>query len=178
LRFTETPLRGAFLIDLERHDDDRGFFARAWCEEEMRARGLDGRVAQCNLSFNARRGTLRGMHYQAAPHGESKVVRCIRGSIYDVIIDLRAGSATRGRWFAADLNAENRRAFYIPEEFAHGFLTLEDGCEVFYQMGRAHVAEARRGVRWNDPAFGIEWPFAPSILSDSDANWPLRSPSQ
>jgi dTDP-4-dehydrorhamnose 3,5-epimerase len=174
LRFIETPLRGAYVLELERHEDERGFFARLWCEEEMRSRGLDTRVAQCNLSFNPRRGTLRGMHFQAAPHGESKIVRCTRGAIYDVIVDLRGGSPTRGRWFGAELDAESRRALYIPQEFAHGFLTLQDDCEVFYQMGREFVAEAGRGVRWNDPAFGIEWPFAPAVISARDANWPLQ----
>ena len=175
MKFIETPLAGAFVIELERIDDERGFFARTWCEDEFRARGLDAHVAQCNVSFNHRKGTLRGMHYQAVPHVESKVVRCTRGAIYDVIIDLRAASPTRNRWFAAELTADNRRALYVPREFAHGFLTLQDDAEVFYQMGRAYVEGAGRGVRWNDPAFAIEWPAAPHGISERDANWPLEA---
>jgi dTDP-4-dehydrorhamnose 3,5-epimerase len=174
VRFIETPLQGAFVIELERQQDERGFFARSWCEDEFGARGLDAHVAQCNVSFNRRKGTLRGMHYQAAPHAETRVVRCTMGSIYDVIVDLRSGSATRGRWFAAELTAENRRALYVPEDFAHGFLSLQDDSEVFYQMGRPYVADAGRGVRWDDPAFEIEWPFAPAVISARDANWPLE----
>ena len=176
MNFTETPLHGAFVIDIERHDDERGFFARIFCEEEFRSCGLDPRVAQCNISFNERKGTLRGMHFQAAPHGETKVVRCSGGAMYDVIVDLRDDSPTRCRWFAAELTAENRRALYVPAQFAHGFLTLTNDCEVFYQMGTAFEDGAGRGVRWNDPAFGIEWPFAPSVISPRDATWPLEHP--
>jgi dTDP-4-dehydrorhamnose 3,5-epimerase len=173
MRFIETPLSGAFVIDIEPIEDERGFFARAWCEDEFRARGLDTHLAQCNLSYNRKRGTLRGMHFQLPPHAETKMVRCTRGSIHDVIVDLRAGSPTRGGWFGADLSAENRRAIYVPQEFAHGFVTLEDDSEVFYQMSRAHVIDAGRGVRWSDPAIAIQWPVVPAIISERDANWPL-----
>jgi dTDP-4-dehydrorhamnose 3,5-epimerase len=174
VKFIETPLLGAFVIGVEPVEDERGFFARAWCEDTLRARGLDTHVAQCNLSYNRGRGTLRGMHFQASPDAETKIVRCIRGSIYDVIVDLRPGSITYGRWFAVELTSENRRAIYVPEQFAHGFLTLEDDSEVFYQMGRTHVPESSRGVRWDDPAFGIDWPFTPSLISERDASWPLH----
>jgi dTDP-4-dehydrorhamnose 3,5-epimerase len=175
LRFIETPLAGAFLIDPERIEDERGFFARAWCEEELRARGLDAHVAQCNLSFNRRKGTLRGMHYRPAPHGEVKIVRCTRGGVFDVIVDLREQSATRWQWFGVELTAENRRALYVPQELAHGFITLADDCELFYLMGQPHAAAAGRGVRWDDPAIDIQWPLVPAVISQSDRNWPLLS---
>ena len=170
--FTETKLAGAFVIELERHADERGFFARTFCQQEFEAHGLNARVAQCNVSFNKRKGTLRGMHYQAAPFAEAKLVRCTAGSIYDVIIDLRPGSATFKRHFAVELSAENHRMLYIPEDFAHGFQTLEDDTEVFYQMAQRYSAEHARGVRWNDPAFGIEWPKGERIIIERDQNYP------
>ena len=170
--FTETKLAGAFVIDMERHTDERGFFARTFCQQEFEAHGLNARVAQCNVSFNRRKGTLRGMHYQAAPFAEAKLVRCTSGSIYDVIIDLRPASATFKRHFAVELSAENRRMLYIPEDFAHGFQTLEDDTEVFYLMAQRYSAEHARGVRWNDPAFGIEWPKDERIIVDRDRNYP------
>ena len=170
--FTETRLAGAFVIELERHTDERGFFARTFCQKEFEAHGLNAHVAQCNVSFNKRKGTLRGMHYQAAPYGEAKLVRCTLGSIYDVIIDLRPASATFKRHFAMELSAENRRMLYIPEDFAHGFQTLEDDSEVFYQMAQRYSAEHARGVRWNDPAFGIEWPKGERIIIERDQNYP------
>jgi dTDP-4-dehydrorhamnose 3,5-epimerase len=172
LIFTETRLAGAFVIELERHTDERGFFARTFCQKEFEAHGLNAHVAQCNVSFNKRKGTLRGMHYQAAPYGEAKLVRCTLGSIYDVIIDLRPASATFKRHFAMELSAENRRMLYIPEDFAHGFQTLEDDSEVFYQMAQRYSAEHARGVRWNDPAFGIEWPKGERIIIERDQNYP------
>jgi dTDP-4-dehydrorhamnose 3,5-epimerase len=172
LIFTETKLAGAFVIELERHTDERGFFARTFCQQEFEAHGLKAEVAQCNVSFNKRKGTLRGMHYQAAPFAEAKLVRCTAGSIYDVIIDLRPASATFKRHFAVELSAENRRMLYIPESFAHGFQTLEDDTEVFYQMAQRYSAEHARGVRWNDPAFGIEWPKGERIIIERDQNYP------
>lgn len=160
------------MIEIEPIEDDRGFFARSWCAREFEAHGLNPRLAQCNISFNQRRGTLRGMHYQEQPHAEAKLVRCTRGSIYDVILDLRPGSPTFGAWEAFELSADNRRMVYVPEGFAHGFQTLEDGCEVFYQMSVFYHAPSARGVRWNDPAFGIEWPLDDPIISKRDASYP------
>jgi dTDP-4-dehydrorhamnose 3,5-epimerase len=172
LIFTETRLAGAFVIELERHSDQRGFFARTYCQQEFEAHGLNTQVVQCNVSFNKRKGTLRGMHYQAAPFAEAKLVRCTSGSIYDVIIDLRPGSATFKQYCAVELSAENRRMLYIPEDFAHGFQTLQDDTEVFYQMAERYSAEHARGVRWNDPAFGIAWPDGERIIIDRDRNYP------
>jgi dTDP-4-dehydrorhamnose 3,5-epimerase len=171
--FQETPLQGAFVIDLEPKADERGFFARVWCEQELAAHGLNPRLAQSSLSYNRRRGTLRGLHYRVAPHAEVRIVRCVRGSIYDVIVDLRPESASYLRWLGVTLSAENRRSLYVPEGFAHGFQTLEDDAEVLYQMSELHVPEAERGVRWDDPAFGIAWPHVDTrIISDRDRNWP------
>lgn len=174
--FTETKLAGGFVIEMERRTDERGFFARTFCQQEFEAHGLNARVAQSNVSFNSRKGTLRGMHYQAAPFAEAKLVRCTAGSIYDVIIDLRLASATFKRHFAVELSAENRRMLYIPEDFAHGFQTLEDDTEVFYQMAQRYSAEHTRGVRWNDPAFGIEWPKGERIIIERDQNYPDFAP--
>lgn len=170
--FTELPLRGAFLIELEQKDDERGFFARSWCENEFKERGLNTRLVQCNVSFNRKKGTLRGMHYQIAPYEEAKLVRCTMGSIYDVIVDLRPESLTYMQHEAVLLSATNRRMIYVPERFAHGFQTLEDGTEVFYQMSEFYSAECARGVRWNDPVFGIKWPQEDSIISDRDRHYP------
>jgi len=172
LIFTETKLAGAFVIELERREDQRGFFARIFCQQEFEAHGLKTQVVQCNVSFNKRKGTLRGMHYQAAPFAEAKLVRCTSGSIYDVIIDLRPHSATFKRHFAVELSAENRKMLYIPEDFAHGFQTLQDDTEVFYQMAQRYSGEYGRGVRWNDPAFGIEWPDDERIIIERDQNYP------
>ena len=169
--FTETKLKGAFIIDVEPYEDERGFFARSWCEDEFRRHGLNSRLVQCNISFNNKRGTLRGIHYQAAPFPEAKLVRCTMGAIYDVIIDLRADSTTFKQWVFVELSAENRRAFYIPEDFAHGFQTLMDHTEVFYQMSEFYHPECARGVRWDDLAFGVKWPFSPSIISQQDAGY-------
>jgi len=172
LIFTETKLPGAFVIELEKHADQRGFFARTFCQQEFKAHGLNSQVVQCNVSFNRRKGTLRGMHFQAAPFAEPKLVRCTSGSIYDVIIDLRPSSPTFKQHYAVVLSAENRRMLYIPEEFAHGFQTLQDDTEVFYQMSQSYSAEHARGVRWNDPVFGIEWPEGERIIIDRDQNYP------
>jgi dTDP-4-dehydrorhamnose 3,5-epimerase len=172
MTFTATPLAGAFVIDPEPIEDERGFFARSFCVEEFRARGLNPRVVQCNVSFNRRRGTVRGLHYQRAPHGEAKLVRCTAGALYDVIVDLRPDSPTMQRHFAIELSARNRRMLYIPEGCAHGFQTLEDGTEVFYQMSAPYTADATAGVRWNDPAFGIEWPLEVTVISERDRSYP------
>jgi dTDP-4-dehydrorhamnose 3,5-epimerase len=172
LIFLETKLPGAFLIEAEKHEDERGFFARTFCEREFGAHGLNTSVVQCNLSFNKRKGILRGMHFQIAPFAEAKLVRCTAGSIYDVIIDLRPSSRTFKQHFAVELSAENRRMLYIPEEFAHGFQTLKDNSEVFYQMFQYYSAEHARGVRWDDPAFGIEWPPDERTIIDRDRNYP------
>lgn len=170
--FTETKLRGAFLIEVERHSDQRGFFARTFCQQEFEAQGLNSKVAQCNVSFNKRKGILRGMHFQAAPFAEAKLVRCTSGSIYDVIIDLRPSSPTFKQNFAVELSAKNWKMLYIPEGFAHGFQTLEDDTEVFYQMSQSYSAAHARGVRWNDPAFGIEWPAGERSIIDRDREYP------
>jgi dTDP-4-dehydrorhamnose 3,5-epimerase len=172
LRFTETHLSGAFIIEPEKFEDDRGFFARTFCQKEFAAHNLIGEVAQCSVSFNRKKGTLRGMHYQVAPFEESKLIRCIRGSLYDVIIDLRPESPTFKQYVAAVLSAENGKMLYVPEGFAHGFETLEDGSEVFYQISKSYSPEHARGVRWNDPAFGIQWPEAPTIILERDRNYP------
>lgn len=166
--FTETPLQGAWLIDLEKRGDERGFFARAFCEKEFGAHQLATRFVQANDSLSAQRGTLRGMHYQLAPRAETKLVRCIRGALYDVILDLRKGSPTFGRSFGAELTAENRRMMYVPKGFAHGLLTLADDTEAFYLVDEFYDAERERGVRWNDPRFDIRWPIPPVVLSDKD----------
>jgi dTDP-4-dehydrorhamnose 3,5-epimerase len=170
--FTETKLKGAFIIDLERHEDERGFFARTFCTDEFHARGLNARLIQCSVSFNNRCGTLRGMHWQAPPQVECKLVRVTRGAIHDVIIDLRTGSPTFKQHVAVELTEENRRQIYVPEGFAHGFQTLADDTEVFYQMSAVHSPGLARGVRWNDPAFGIEWPAVEQrIMNERDATY-------
>lgn len=171
--FVETKLKGAFIIEPERIADERGFFARTWCAHEFEAHGLSARLAQCNVSFNAKKGTLRGMHYQTAPYEEAKLVRCTRGAIYDVIIDLRASSATFRQWLGVTLTSQNHRMLYMPESFAHGFQTLEDETEVFYQMSEFHAPAHASGVRWDDPAFNIQWPLLSElIISDKDRNYP------
>jgi dTDP-4-dehydrorhamnose 3,5-epimerase len=167
----ETPLAGSFVVELEQLEDERGFFARTWCADEFASHGLEAQIAQCNLSSNRRRGTLRGMHYQTAPHHEAKIVRCIRGAIYDVIVDLRADSPTWRRWVSVELTAENRRALYVPENFAHGYQTLTDDSEVFYEMSKPYASGLGRGVRWNDPALKIEWPICDPILSERDRSY-------
>ena len=167
----ETGLPGAFVIEMERRDDERGFFARSWCQHEFEERGLNPRLVQCNVSFNKKRGTLRGMHYQAKPYEEAKVVRCTRGAVYDVVIDLRVGSPTYLRWEAVELNEDNRLMLYVPEGFAHGFQTLGDCTEVFYQMSEAYMPEYARGVRWDDPAFRIRWPEGERIISARDRGY-------
>ena len=169
--FTETSLAGAFVLDLEPHHDERGFFARSWCQREFESHGLTSSFVQCNVSWNPHKGTLRGMHYQITPHAEAKVVRCTAGSVYDVIIDLRAESPTLREHFGVVLSAENRRALYVPEGFAHGFLTLSDDSEVAYQMSQFYEPAASGGVRWNDPMFAIAWPGPVTIISERDRTY-------
>lgn len=170
--FTETKLAGAFLIDLDRKEDVRGYFARVFCAEEFRANGLNPQVAQCSTSFNRCKGILRGMHWQVAPKAEVKLIRCTRGVIFDVIVDLRPDSQTRLQHIAAELSEDNGRMLYIPEGFAHGFQTLADDTEVFYQMSEFFAPECGRGARWNDPAFKIAWPLPNPIMNDRDRAWP------
>lgn len=171
--FFETKLKGAYIIELEKLEDQRGFFARTWCKDEYRRMELDANLVQCNISFNKKRGTLRGMHYQSNPYEETKLVRCTRGSIYDVIIDIRPKSITFKQWFAIELSASNRKMLYIPKGFAHGFQTLEDETEVFYQMSEYYHAQNAKGLRWNSPQIGIKWPLEQNItISIKDKNLP------
>ena len=170
--FKETRLKGAFIIELEKIVDGRGFFSRAWCQKEFQAHGLNPNVVQCNLSFNTSKGTLRGMHYQIAPHEEAKIVRCIRGKVYDVIIDLRPKSPTYLQWIGVELSSENRKMLYVPENFAHGYLTLADNTELFYQVSHFYSPESESGIRWNDRTVNIKWPQTNGlIITDKDKNW-------
>jgi dTDP-4-dehydrorhamnose 3,5-epimerase len=169
---TPTPLPGAVVVDMELRHDERGFFARSWCREEFLRHGLNSDLVQCNVSYNRVQNTLRGMHYQVAPHEETKLVRCTRGVMLDVIVDLRPDSPTFKQWHAIELSQDNHRALYIPGGLAHGFVTLTDNVEVFYQMSDFYHPECARGVRWNDPVFGIQWPVSHPILSDKDAAFP------
>jgi dTDP-4-dehydrorhamnose 3,5-epimerase len=175
LKFEELALPGAYAIELEVLDDRRGFFTRTFSRDEFRARGLNPEVVQCNLSYNRRRGTLRGLHFQAQPHPEAKLVHCTRGAIFDVIVDLRADSATRFRWIAVELRADRGRLVYVPEGLAHGFQTLEDDSEVYYLMSETYHADLARGVRWNDPELAISWPLPDPIMSERDRTLPLLS---
>jgi dTDP-4-dehydrorhamnose 3,5-epimerase len=170
--FTKTNLEGVFIIDLQKLEDERGFFARTFCEREFQENGLNPNLVQCNISYNREKGTLRGMHLQAAPYEEAKLVRCLQGAIHDVIVDLRPESDTYLENFAIQLTAGNYKALYVPEGFAHGFLTLEDETHVFYQMSEFYAPGHTRGFRWNDPAFHIHWPAAIRVISDRDANYP------
>jgi len=170
--FHKTRIPGVFEIHLEPKSDERGFFARSWCQKEFESHGLNSKVMQCNVSFNSRKGTLRGVHYQTAPYAETKIVRCTRGAIYDVVVDLRAQSPTFKLWVALVLTATDRNMVYIPEGCAHGFLTLENETEVFYQMSEVYHAESARGVRWDDPAFQIVWPATVEVISERDRSYP------
>lgn len=169
--FRETKLKGAFLIELDKFEDERGFFALCWSEKDFAERGLDSRLVECNVAFNRKKGTLRGMHYQESSSGQKKIVRCTRGAIYDVIIDLRPASPTFKQWVGAELTADNHVALYVPTDFAHGYQTLEDNSEVLYQMSDPYVPGSGRGVRWNDPAFGIKWPEDERILIARDEEY-------
>ncbi|MFZ7124524.1 MAG: dTDP-4-dehydrorhamnose 3,5-epimerase, partial [Desulfobacterales bacterium] len=171
--FTPLRLEGAFVIDLEPRADDRGFFARAWCRKEFEAAGIHADFVQANLASSLRKGTLRGLHYQVSPHEEAKLLRCIRGAVFDVMVDLRAGSPTFRQWFGAELTADNRQMAYVPEGFAHGYVSLVDDTEVLYHVSAFYAPGAERGCRWDDPAFGIQWPRLPEfIISEKDRNWP------
>ncbi len=172
MKLIATDLPDVKLIELEPHEDDRGFFARAFCSKELSDAGSPFEIVQANLSFNYKRGTLRGMHYQQGPIGDPKIVRCISGGVYDVVVDLRPNSPAFCKWTAAELTAQNRRAFLVPAGCAHGFLTLSNDTELLYMMGAPFVGELAGGVRWNDPAFGIKWSFAPDIINERDASYP------
>ncbi len=170
MNFIETKLQGAFIIEPERREDARGFFARVFCAEEFGAHGLEINLVQCSISFSKECGTLRGMHRQVAPYEEVKLVRCTRGAIYDVALDLRPASPTFKQWIGTELTSENRRMMYVPRGFAHGFLTLENNCEVFYQMSEFYHGENERGIRWDDPTFNIVWPAQVKVISEKDRN--------
>jgi dTDP-4-dehydrorhamnose 3,5-epimerase len=170
--FTETKLPGAYLIDIKKLKDERGFFARGWCQKEFEDHGLVPHVLQANISYNIRKGTLRGMHYQVAPYAETKLIRCVRGALYDVIIDLRPDSPTYMQWLGVELSAESYKMLYVPEGFAHGFQTLVDNTEATYQVSQFYTPGAEGGLRYNDPAFGIEWPLEVQVISDKDKSWP------
>jgi dTDP-4-dehydrorhamnose 3,5-epimerase len=173
MRFTETDVLGAVVIDVDPMNDDRGFFGRIWCQQEFMTRGLNGEIAQINVGFGRAKGTLRGLHYQVSPHEEVKVVRCTRGSLYDVALDLRPESVTYKSWVGVYLTAENHRMLYIPEGCAHGYLTLEDDTELCYSTSALYSPESATGVRYDDPLFGIRWPMQAEIISDKDRCWPL-----
>lgn len=172
MKFTPTPLEGAFVIDLERREDSRGWFARTYCAREFEAHGLPTHMVQTNMSLTRKAGTLRGMHYQLAPDAEDKLVRCVRGRIWDAIVDIRPQSPTYCRWFGAELSEDNGRMLLVPKGFAHGFVTLSDDAAVTYQVSAFYTPQSERGARWNDPAFGIEWPVEVLDMSDKDRNWP------
>jgi dTDP-4-dehydrorhamnose 3,5-epimerase len=174
--FTKMNLEGAYIIEIQRLEDERGFFARTFCQREFREHGLNPHLAQCNISYNRVKGTLRGMHFQVAPHQEAKLVQCIRGSIYDIIVDLRPDSPTQKEYIGVTLTAQEHTMLYVPEGFAHGFITLEDDTEIFYLMSEFYAPTASRGFRWNDPAFGILWSEQPHVISERDANYPDFAP--
>jgi dTDP-4-dehydrorhamnose 3,5-epimerase len=175
--FTELSLAGAYIIDLEKREDSRGFFGRTYCRREFEEHGLAAQMPQSNVSFSTKRGTLRGMHYQEAPYEEAKLVRCTRGAIYDVIIDVRPSASTFGEWTGVELTGENHRMLYVPEGFAHGFITLVDDTEVTYQVSQFYAPGHERGLCYNDPSIGIEWPLDVSVISDKDERWPAFNPS-
>jgi dTDP-4-dehydrorhamnose 3,5-epimerase len=172
MKFTEAKLKGAFIIEIEKLSDDRGFFARSWCQKEFEDHGLISRLVQTNVSSNRKKGTLRGMHYQMAPYQECKLIRCTRGAIYDMIIDLRPDSATYKQWTGVELTADNYSMLYVPEDFAHGFLTLTDNTEITYQVSQFYTPGSEKGIRFDDPAFNIQWPLEVTIISDKDRTWP------
>lgn len=172
MKFFETKLKGSFIIEIEKLEDERGFFARIWDQKKFAEMGLNPKLSQLSVSFNKKRGTLRGIHYQITPYQETKLVRCNRGKIFDVIIDLRENSKTYRQWLGIEINSENNNMLYIPEGFAHGFQTLEDNTEVFYQISQEHMPEYARGKLWNDPIFNISWPIKSPIMSDKDKQWP------
>lgn len=170
--FTETKLKGAFLLELEEREDNRGFFARTFCQREFAAHGMNANVVQCNIAYNKKKGTLRGMHFQEAPFQEAKFIRCTKGAIYDVILDLRQGSPTFKQWISAELNEDNHKMLYVPEGFAHGYQTLTEVSEIIYQVSQFYAPQSAAGVRYNDPAFAIKWPLEVAAISDLDKKWP------
>jgi len=173
MKFNKTQLKDVVIIDLDKLEDSRGFFARAYCNEEFASQGLNTEWAQCNTAYNLTKGILRGMHFQNSPHAEVKLVRCTRGAIYDVIVDLREDSPSFKKWLGVELTADNHKMLYVPKGFAHGYLTLEDNSEIFYQVSNPYASGAEGGVRWNDSAFNIDWPMTEGLLiSDKDAKWP------
>jgi dTDP-4-dehydrorhamnose 3,5-epimerase len=172
MKFSETPIGGAFLVEMERNEDERGFFARTWCAEEFAARGLAARLEQCSVSYNTTKATLRGMHYQTAPDREAKLVRCLRGALYDVIVDARRRSPTEGRFFATHLSQDSPTMIYVPEGVAHGFITLADASEVLYAISSRYRAENQAGFRWDDPDIAIPWPLPPQHISSRDRGLP------
>lgn len=170
--FTETPLKGAFVLEIKKIEDDRGFFGRSWCKHELEEHGLNANMAQANTSFSKKKGTIRGMHFQANPYQETKLIRCVRGAIYDVIIDLRKNSPTFKQWFGVELTQDNYKMLYCPEDFAHGFVTLVDNSEVYYNVTAFYTPGAERGIKFNDSAFKIKWPVEPTIFSEKDLSHP------
>lgn len=176
--FQSTPIPDAYLIEREPHTDSRGRFARVWCLDELRARGIDHTFVQANVSINKRQGTLRGLHRQRPPHGEAKLIHCAKGAVYDVVVDTRPASETYLAWFGAELSAENRRSMYVPIGCTHGYLALSDGAEVYYVVSHPHVPEAETGLRYDDPVLGIDWPQDVTVVSDKDRSWPLLSETQ
>ena len=173
MRFIDSPIAGAWTVEPEPRTDDRGRFLRAWCAQEFEAQGIDFKPVQANLGSSHRAGTLRGLHYQVAPHQEAKLVRCTRGSVFDVLVDLRPGSRTYGRWFGTELSAENGRMLYVPPLCAHGYQTLEDGAEIYYLTSAYYAAAAVRGLRYDDPTVAIAWPLPPVAVSEQDRRWPF-----
>ncbi len=171
MKFTKTDLKDAYIIDLERLSDERGFFARAYCENEFKEHGIDSQIVQANVSYNHKKGTMRGMHFQEEPHGEAKLIRCTKGAIYDAIIDVRQDSPTYKEWIGVELNEENRRMLYVPEGFAHGFITLEDDVEVTYQVSEFYTPGAEKGIKYDDPMFNIDWPVEVEVISEKDRDW-------
>ena len=176
--FKQTTLPGAYLIEPERINDHRGFFARVWCERELHQHGLKSELRQSNIGFSCRKGTLRGLHFQKPPHAEVKIVRCTRGAIFDVVVDLRPESSSYKRWFGVELSEENGRMIYVPEGFAQGYITLADNTEMNYHTSEFYDAEAASGIRYDDQAFAIQWPLAPTVVSEQDRNWPLLGQRQ
>lgn len=172
MRFIETPLPGACIIEIEERRDERGFFARGFCVSEFSSHGLNANIVQTNISYNVKKGTLRGMHLQLPPHEEVKIVRCTRGALYDVIIDLRAASPTYGKWTGVELTEDNHKMLYVPEGFAHGFITLADNTEANYMVTQFYSPSSEAGIRWNDPEFNIQWPVEPTVISEKDRNHP------
>ena len=172
MKFTETKLKGAFVVEIEKLSDERGFFARSWCQKEFEAHGLNARLVQANVSYNHKKGTLRGIHYQIAPYQECKLISCTRGAIYDVIIDLRPDSPTYKQWTGVELTADSYHMFFVPEDFGHGFQTLTDETEITYQVSQFYTPGSEKGIRFDDPVFNIQWPLDAAVISEKDKNWP------